>query len=165
MEFETDLDDTGIKEVVWGLYPKGAAIVMQVAVVLILLIVATGAKALGGLVPWIAFVVLAEAILIVSMRKPIKTNIARKHENYPDGKIRYRYHFDDQGIRIENLSNGASVTYQAHDVKRYKETKHYIVLVTKGKQFFAIDRSADPDRKVLSYIKSASPDCKAALKR
>ena len=90
----------------------------------------------------------------------------RLEESYPQGRCVYDVSFQEGEVLVNNLTSGASASFQYSALRRLTETARVFCLSTRGQQFIVVDRSGldEGQREIfIDFLRSRCPKLKVKL--
>ena len=69
------------------------------------------------------------------------------------GLIEYIYEFKENNVSITNCSTSVTVDISYDNIKNWKESKHFLLIVTKSNNYFIIDRNDANEKNLKEFLK------------
>lgn len=158
---DTTLDVEGNKEIIQGSVSPFTKIFGHVCSIILVII----ALFLPGFPTSYRILVIAlagvgEFAEFSSVRHLIKLATNRFEEAYPAGKVEYQYQFMDNAVRVINKNMKGQLDYDYSVFARYYETDRYLVVISRSKQFIAIDKQKAEEKHIKELLQEKAPKIK-----
>lgn len=96
-------------------------------------------------------------------RQSVKVILDRIRENCPDGRQEAESYFDQEGIHLRNLTNGANSVLAYSSLAYVGQSKNLFFIMTKSQQFFLVFKDCltqEQQESFLPFLKEHCPKLK-----
>lgn len=156
MKFETTLKSENIKEISNISLPKFVLVICRILLILTLLLT-TACFLLNSYVNALIYLILD--ILIVFYPSLLKHIIFKRTMNKINeitqnkGIITYCYEFKENSINIINQTISANYDISYDNIKNWKESAHFFILITKARQTIVINKDEANEKNLQEFLK------------
>ncbi|WP_071441478.1 YcxB family protein [Traorella massiliensis] len=70
------------------------------------------------------------------------------------GLIEYIYEFKENSVSIMNCSTSVTLDISYDNIKNWKESEHFLLIVTKSNNYFIIDRNDANEKNLQGFLKN-----------
>lgn len=160
MEIRSEIKTEHIEEVIKANYPKEhIRTVHVIAVIFLVLAVVTFFRNNFGTAAitcgiYILGALGIEIILYRARKKAVKTSKIRWMENTKGQNMVFHYRFDEDVLHIQNITSGGHMDMAYDNFKKYIETEHYALLLTKGRQYVALEKAVAQEHDIEGFVKA-----------
>lgn len=166
MELESELriDDAG--EICKATFSKGYEIFDHLCSIGLLILAVVEALTTNLATAIIIFLICGSGVLFIEIslaakkKRSIKLTKERWQEVHSGKNIIYHYDFKEDVISISNLTNQGKAEISYDVFRKYVETEHYALLMTKTKQYLVFNKDVAREHDIKGFVKQKNEKLK-----